>query len=114
MAAVHGPAGILRPDFPRPREEGPSIRTAAGYRDEGDDGVFGYGGDGREVAGAAVVTLRLADGKTFTVTAKGLSKENKYVKSVALNGRPVTDWKISHANIVKGGELVFEMTNEYE
>ncbi len=55
------------------------------------------------------VTLRLADGKVFTVVAKGLSRENRYVKAVTLNGRPVTDWKIRHADIVTGGELVFEM-----
>ena len=55
------------------------------------------------------VTLRLKDGKTFTVVAKNLSKENKYVKSVLLNGQPVTDWKLRHADIVKGGTLVFEM-----
>ena len=46
---------------------------------------------------------------SFTVVAKGLSKENKYVKSVTLNGKPITDWKIRHSDIVKGGELVFEM-----
>ena len=45
----------------------------------------------------------------FTIVAKGLSDENKYVKSVTLNGKPITDWKIRHADIVKGGELVFEM-----
>ena len=41
--------------------------------------------------------------------AKGLSKENRYVRRVTLNGRPVTDGKIRHADIMKGGELVFEM-----
>ena len=45
----------------------------------------------------------------FTMTAKNLSKENKYVKSVTLNGKPITDWKIRHEDIMKGGELVFEM-----
>jgi len=54
------------------------------------------------------VVLKLANGKTFTVTAN-LSKENKYVKSVTLNGRPVTGWKIRHADIMNGGKLVFEM-----
>ena len=50
--------------------------------------------------------------RTFRVLAKGLSKENKYVKSVTLNGKPITDWKIRHEDIMKGGELVFEMTCE--
>ena len=49
---------------------------------------------------------------TFTIVAKNLSKENKYVKSVTLNGKPVTDWKIRHADIMAGGELVFEMARE--
>ena len=48
---------------------------------------------------------------SFTVMAKNLSKECKYVKSVTLNGKPITNWRISHADIVKGGELVFEMTD---
>ena len=46
---------------------------------------------------------------TFTVVARNLSKENKYVKSVTLNGKPVSDWKIRHSDILAGGELVFEM-----
>ena len=55
------------------------------------------------------VTLNLAKGKTFTVEAKGLSKENKYVQSIALNNKPVTGIKIAHEDIMKGGTLVFEM-----
>lgn len=45
----------------------------------------------------------------FTIIAKNLSRENKYVKSVTLNGKPVTDWKIRHADILRGGVLEFEM-----
>ena len=45
----------------------------------------------------------------FSIIAKNLSNENKYVKSVMLNGKPVTDWKIRHADVMRGGELVFEM-----
>ena len=48
----------------------------------------------------------------FVMTAKNLSRENKYVKSVTLNGKPITDWKIRHADIMAGGELVFEMGAE--
>ena len=47
---------------------------------------------------------------TFTVIARNISKENKYVKSVELNGKPVADWKIRHSDIMRGGELVFEMS----
>ena len=45
----------------------------------------------------------------FHVIARNLSKENKYVKSVTLNGKPVEGFKLRHADIVAGGELVFEM-----
>ena len=70
------------------------------------------------------VTLRVRDGRwglrdgkrvkgrgepTFTVVARNLSKENKYVKQVTLNGKPMTDWKIYHSDIMCGGELIFEM-----
>ena len=58
------------------------------------------------------VVLRLQNDKFFTVTAKNLSNENKYVKSVTLNGKPITDWRIRHADVVKGGELVFEMCDK--
>ena len=54
-------------------------------------------------------TVSLAGGKTLTVVARNLSVENKYVKSVTFNGRPL-DKTIEHADLMSGGELVFEMT----
>lgn len=56
--------------------------------------------------------LHLADGKTFTIKAEGLSEANKYVKSISLNGEPYTKNFISHADIVKGGTLVYQMTDK--
>lgn len=56
--------------------------------------------------------LHLADGKTFTIKAEGLSEANKYVKSITLNGKPYTKNFISHADIVKGGTLVYQMTDK--
>jgi putative alpha-1,2-mannosidase len=50
-----------------------------------------------------------SNSNNFTVIARNFSRKNKYVKSVTLNGKPLTDWKISHADIMRGGELVFEM-----
>ena len=55
-------------------------------------------------------TIELAGGKALTVVARNLSAENKYVKTVAFNGRPL-DKTIEHADLMSGGELVFEMTN---
>ncbi len=55
------------------------------------------------------VTLHLAGGKTFTVEARGLSKKNKYVQGITLNGQSVTGLKLAHADVMRGGTLVFEM-----
>jgi len=48
---------------------------------------------------------------SFTIVAKNLSKENKYVKSVTLNGKKLDGFVIRHEQVVAGGELVFEMWN---
>jgi putative alpha-1,2-mannosidase len=58
------------------------------------------------------ITLSLPRGKTFTVQAKALSAKNKYVASVTLNGKRLNDFRIQHADIVKGGKLVFTMTDK--
>ena len=50
-----------------------------------------------------------SDCKTLTIVANNLSAENKYVKSVTFNGKPL-DKTIEHADLMAGGELVFEMT----
>lgn len=58
--------------------------------------------------------IRLPEGKTFEVTAKNLSKENMYVESMTLNGKPYTKNTISHEDIMKGGKMEFVMTNKHE
>ena len=60
----------------------------------------------------AKVVLTLPDNKTFLIEAKGLSKENKYVKSVTLNGEAVEGLSIHHNDIMRGGTLVFTMTDQ--
>ena len=55
------------------------------------------------------VTLRLPNRKTFTVEAQGLSTENKYVRRITLNGKPYEGKRLAHADIMKGGLLLFEM-----
>ena len=49
------------------------------------------------------------NGKTLTVIATDLSRENKYVKSVTLNGVPVLNGRLRHEDIAKGGMLSFVM-----
>jgi len=54
-------------------------------------------------------TVSLPGGKTLTVVARNLSKENKFVRSATFNGKTL-DKTIEHADIMKGGEIVFEMS----
>ncbi len=58
------------------------------------------------------ITLHLENNKTFRVVAKNLSKENKYVKSITLNGIKLKGFTLSHQDIMDGGELIFEMSSE--
>ena len=54
--------------------------------------------------------LRLPNGKKFTIKAKNLSEENKFVKAIRLNGRPVEYTTLKYDDILKGGTLEYEMT----
>lgn len=62
------------------------------------------------------ITIRLnkdfASGKTFTLVAKNNSKENVYIQSAMLNGQPLSTPKLKWSDVIKGGELVFEMGSE--
>ena len=42
------------------------------------------------------------------------SEENKYIKSVSLNGRLLTGTVIKHADIMNGGEIIFVMMNKHQ
>jgi predicted alpha-1,2-mannosidase len=56
------------------------------------------------------VTINLKDGKTFTVKALNNSRENKYVKSVKLNGKVLDKPFFTHSELVNGGVLELEMS----
>lgn len=53
--------------------------------------------------------MQLPNGKTFTMTATGLSAENLYVQSVQLNGRPLDQPFLRDADVRAGGTLTFTM-----
>ena len=52
--------------------------------------------------------LKVAGG-TFTITTKGLSDENRYIRGVKLNGKSYDRPYIEYKDIVKGGTLEFTM-----
>lgn len=53
--------------------------------------------------------LHLPEGKTFTITAHNLSKENKYIESIKLNGVEYDKNYITHEDIMNGGTLEYFM-----
>ena len=57
------------------------------------------------------MVVNLENGKTFTVIAKNLSRENRYIESVKLNGRPLNRSYIYFDEVHNGGKLEFVMTN---
>lgn len=57
------------------------------------------------------VTIHLSNGKDFVIQAKNNSVENKYIRSMKLNGEDLAEPRFSHFDLMKGGELIFEMEN---
>ena len=57
------------------------------------------------------VTIHLSNGKDFIIQAKNNSVENKYIRSMKLNGEDLAEPRFSHFDLMKGGELIFEMEN---
>lgn len=69
-------------------------------------------GSNEYVIGAPSVekaTLKLENGKQFTVTTQNLNDKNKYIQQIKLNGVPKRDFIIMHEDIMKGGSLEFVM-----
>ena len=56
-------------------------------------------------------SINAGNGKTFTITAKNNSADNKYIKSVTLNGKPYDKPYVDFKDIMAGGALEFEMSN---
>ena len=57
-------------------------------------------------------TINLENGKTFTIVAHNQSKNNKYIKSVKLNGETYNYSFLKHDTIINGGVLEFTMSNK--
>ena len=57
------------------------------------------------------VRLSLPNGKTLQIKATGVSDKKRYVKAVRLNGKPYDKLYITHADIMAGGTLEFEMSS---
>ena len=56
--------------------------------------------------------VRLGNGKTLEIKAPAVSDSCCYVQKVTLNGQEITKLYLTHAELMQGGELVFEMGPE--
>ena len=59
------------------------------------------------------ITIRLGErygrGECFVIEAPGASKENRYIRSVTLNGKNVTGFKIPQKDVLRGGKLTIQV-----
>ena len=56
--------------------------------------------------------LNLGNGKTFTVLAPNVSRENIYIQSVKINGQPYDKSYITHQQIMDGSTIEFVMGSQ--
>lgn len=56
--------------------------------------------------------LKLENGNTLQIIAKGADNGKIYIKSISLNGKPYPYLYITHHLLLKGGVLEFEMSNK--
>ncbi len=54
-------------------------------------------------------TIRLVNGRTFTIEADEVSMRNKYIQSAILNGNPLTKPWFTQQDIAEGGTLELQM-----
>jgi predicted alpha-1,2-mannosidase len=58
------------------------------------------------------VSIKLPAGKSMKIIAKNNGKNNPYIQSVTLNGKPYTKTYITHTALLQGGVLEFVMGPE--
>ena len=54
-------------------------------------------------------SIKLKNGRTFTVVAKGASKTKKYIQNAFINGKEINAPYISHEQIMLGATLTLEL-----
>jgi putative alpha-1,2-mannosidase len=57
-------------------------------------------------------TIHLDNGKTLKITARNQSPGSVYIESVSLNGRKIEGFLVSHHDLMKGGELLYQLSEE--
>ena len=70
-----------------------------------------------EIGSPCIKSATISFGKPYSrsklhIVVNNQSPENTKVAKVSFNGKELKDWRISHTDLVSGGELVFEMTKQ--
>ena len=53
------------------------------------------------------VLLRLTNGNVLTIQTEGRKKKDAPIKSIHFNGKKIADYRISHNELINGGELIY-------
>lgn len=53
------------------------------------------------------VLLWLTNGNVLTIQTEGRKKKDAPIKSIHFNGKKIADYRISHNELIKGGELIY-------
>ena len=76
------------------------------YQVNPSDGVFVFGSPCFKK-----VEMKVRGGNTFTVEALNNSKENIYIQSIKIDGKPYDKTYLTHEQIMSGATVEFEMSN---
>lgn len=74
---------------------------------------FAPGSDQYQLGSPSVqyASVQLTNGKRFTIEVKNQSDNNVYVQKMILNGTQLNRHYLTHEEIIRGGTLIFYMTN---
>ncbi len=78
-------------------------------------GLFPVAGQNLFIIGSPIVDkaeIKLFNSNKITIIVNNNSDSNIYVKSVTFNGKELDSYTISASELLSGGELVFNMSNE--
>ena len=72
-------------------------------------------GSGQYSLGSPVVktaTIKLENGRSLSIEATDQSEKNVYIRQVVLNGQTLNRNYLTHAELTKGGRIVFHMSDK--
>jgi putative alpha-1,2-mannosidase len=58
------------------------------------------------------VTIHLEGGKTFEIIAPQTSDQHFYIEELSLNGESHNSTSITHAEMLKGGQLIYKLSDQ--